>query len=213
MRLTSGGYVVEARDGLQFEEEVLGSRREKRTQLARADFSTAVREVMEFETAQCPDTEVARDLYFFVSRFLRKSGLHGELSFISSLGSVADIQHGTDAFFCLRIGGREFVVTLDLYFFYLALFMWQLKEKYPEEFAWLNSGSSLRAMKGFLNEHYAEFQTFLYGLKRRQRGMNSAKRSSNHFLLTPIEVQMGKGLRILGRAIALSFQEQVKGNT
>ncbi|MEK7117455.1 MAG: hypothetical protein AAB861_01635, partial [Patescibacteria group bacterium] len=50
MRLTSRGYVVEARDGLQFEEEVLGSRREKRTQLARADFSTAVREVMEFET-------------------------------------------------------------------------------------------------------------------------------------------------------------------
>jgi hypothetical protein len=51
----------------------------------------------------------------------------------------------------------------------------------------------------------------LYRFKRNIRGKENIERPTNYFVLIPFDINRGRGLRALGRAIAQSFKEQIHG--
>ena len=214
MLIRGGGYRVEATTGEEFEREVLNRASKGKSLLPRVDFSGSVRGVIDRDLPRYPDRVVARDLYYFVRRFLNSKKIGGELYFFSAVDTPAD-QHGTDAFFYLDLDGREYVVTVDLFFSKGGPVLRALRLASPDGFSDFNGTNFytpqvLREARSALANSYGEFQSALFLQKRGLRGMKLSFRPENHFVLTPFDIERSKGLRVLGREIALFLQRQVK---
>ena len=199
--------------GRKLEEKILGKPSNEAIFVKYTGFAPAIKGVI--ERGEKPQTEISHKLFLFVSHYLMTSyRVDGELSFYNAVDSRADAWHGVDAFFRLKVKDEEFLVLLD--FFHLndyQVLQEVLASNYPERFDALGRDIAMMkwAARNLLITHYSDFQDLLYRYKRNIRGKENIERSANRFVLVPFDINRGRGLRALGRSIALSFKEQIYG--
>ena len=234
------GYKVDARSTWYFEDETLGEQKGYRGIIKfdrRFTFTEAIREAIAQSNGNQPDTWVARNLFEMVSRRLKTSRIEGELYFFRAVGTPADSLYETDAFFCLDHEDGIFLVTIDAFYTPNETTI-DIIEGYAESlndfrFESLdNHMPSLMSMaRHFLIGRYSDFQSVLYEFKKKlkkewneeakkksevvdaeapKKEEKEILRPSNHFILTPFDVERGRGLRALAREITDSLINQIR---
>ena len=218
--LTKQGYKVEARNGPEFEKEFLNSFSEGLAFPKKKDLSPALRECLAGYNKKHPDTYLGGVLYSFVERYLKHQGVkYKRLISCGSISGSADIHHETDFFFYLENGEKEFVVTIDLFFTFTGRVVEVIKDcnKFSHRFDGLGGYFPLEfaIAKDLLTDqgNYSLFQSLIYLFKRNRKQKKEKGRPSNHLIITPFDIERSRGLRAVAREIALSFKNQIQGNS
>jgi hypothetical protein len=193
--------------GRKFEEKWLGRPSKEAVFVRYISLESAIRGVIERDEA--PQTKPSSKLFSFVSSYLMSCGIEGKLSFYNATDSYADAQ-GVDALFRLETKDGEFFVFLDFFHTDDDDVLQILASSHPERFE--NLGGNIAMMRwvarSLLITHYSHFQDLLYRFKRSIKGKGNIERPEHCFVVTPFDEHRGRGLRALGRAIALSFKVQ-----
>lgn len=154
-------------------------------------------------------TEFFAKLKWFVEKYLKSFGVEGKLSSSETTDTHADAHYGADLVFSLEDENQPFV-TVDLFSINDDTALEVLAARYPEKFDVSGDIDTRRWMARIvLITNYLQFQNDLFNLKRHIREKEARNRRSNHFVLTPFDIYRGRGLRALGREIALSLRNQI----
>lgn len=154
-------------------------------------------------------TEFSSRLKEFVEKYLVSLGVKRKLSISETLDTHADAHYGADFVFFLE-GETQPFVTVDLFSINDDAVLEVLAARYPEKFDASGDVDIRRWMARIvLITNYLQFQNDLFNLKMRIRNKETRNRRSNHFVLTPFDIYRGRGLRALGREIALSLRNQI----
>lgn len=182
-----------------------------------------------------PNTRIADTLFYHVSKYLRVLGISTkDLFLFPTVDTPADSFY-VDGVFLLRYrdetGYRRKVVTLDAYSLAQRFmdYIWEnLVLPHSAENKFLHFQNLLFLFKKFIRTRWKEremprkdregwenlWACFNFFLLENEQKIEVKKlaRPSNHFLVTPREAYGRRGLKTLGREIAISFYQQVTGS-
>ena len=194
--------------GRGFEEMFLGREGEEVSFVGYKPLRTSVFDSIR-DTPTAIATEFSSRLREFIEKYLISFGVKGKLSISETLGTHADAHYGADFVFSLEEENQPFV-TVDLFSVDNETALEVLARRYPERFS-MGGDIGVRRWiaRAILITNYLQFQDDLFNLKMRIRGKEVRNRRPSHFILTPFDVFRGRGLRMLGREIALSLAKQI----
>lgn len=208
--------VAKEREGHRFEREILGRASQGTLFLRRDSRDVALHESV--KTGEEIKTPVIDLLKSFVRKYLNSSGITGTLIAQNTADTVADA-YGADIVFCLELDSEKLFATVDVFFVPDHTLIEMVARRYSDRFGWMDNDEECKrwVVRSILMTQYSQFQDDLYRLKsgltfekgEAQFSPTFFDRKSNHFVLTPFDINRGRGLRALGREIALSLARQV----
>lgn len=204
-------FTIRKLKGRDFEEMFLGEPGTGSVFVTRKSLGDSLLESI--EDAHIPKTGLSLKLENLVKKYLRPLLVGGDLSLFSTLDTRADAHYGADFVFRLDTGeGKCAFATIDLYSVRDSTVLGIIASRYQDRFDGLNSDSVLMrwVARNLLIRYYLQFQKDLHRFKRRARSLPDTERRENHFILTPFDINRGRGLRALAREIALSLAKQVQ---
>lgn len=207
-------YKIKARNGEQFEQELLGENSNIALNVGttQSNFSDLIKQVISSGNGECPAIPKTRRLFDQVQSYLRGLGVKEKLFFYSSINTPLDFNFGVDFFFYVKVGKRNFVVTVDLYYVSSGNILQILERFYPDE-RLAARGDDL-SLKKIIADDYPKFQNFFdwfkHSIKKELKyDLSNWRREENHFFLTPLDMEGGKCFRAFAKGVANSFHRQI----